>query len=144
MPASSDHPSPRSASTAVEFLVGQHSLFFAGIGQAFFYLRLFGSSLPVWIAGPLFLMPWGIVFILFYEENPLFSSRILRWTWMACVVWTAALTVLAEALWALGFLPPTEKIRWVASVIFVQVLMNFCWLSIAPLVHDYRRNWRFW
>jgi hypothetical protein len=143
MPGSNDFPA-RSGPTANEFLVGQHSLFFAGLGQAFFYLHLLSPYLAVWVAGPLLLAPWGVVFVLFYEERTFVSPRFLRRTWLACVAWVAALTVLAEVLWALGCLPKTETIHWLASIVLVQLLMNLGWLSIVPLIRDYRHNPKLW
>ena len=76
MPASSE-PSALRKLPALEFLVGKHSMFVAAMGQAFFYLHLFKPHLPVWVAGPFFMIPWGIMFVLFYHEKPLISPRTL-------------------------------------------------------------------
>jgi hypothetical protein len=146
MPALTEHRNPpvRDQQHSTEFLVGQHSLFLAGIGQAFFYMHEFKPFLPAWIAGPLFLAPWSIVFVLFYHERAIFETHSIRRWWLGATVAGALLTVVAELIWMLGLMPqPTAEHR-IASDVFVQVLMNLVWLSFIPMVRDYRNHPELW
>jgi hypothetical protein len=128
----------------MEFLIGQHSLFIAGFGQSFFYLHQFKPYLPVWAAVSFLLISWAIVFFLFYHERPLFSPRFIRCWWLFAACWCALFTLMAEAIWILGYMPPPTAEHRVAADVMVQVLMNFCWLSFIPMVRDYRSNRNLW
>ena len=146
MPESNDHPVHGNLSSA-EFFIGQHSLFLGAAGQSFFYVHLFKPYFPVWIAMPFFLIPWITVFLIFYHHQPLFPPRQARHYWLYATYWYAALTVIAEIIWLLGYLPaptPIPPVTPFASVMTFQVLMNIGWLSLVPLVHDYLRNPRLW
>jgi hypothetical protein len=143
MPASSNPPA-RNRGHSMEFLIGQHSLFLAGLGQAFFYLHLVGPHLPVWVAGPFFLVPWSIVFILFYHDRPLFSPTSIRRWWLRCTIGSAIFTIFAEAVWVLGYMPPPKIDHSVLSDVFIQILMNLGWLSFIPQLRDHRENSQFW
>jgi len=146
MPASNEHPVHGSLSPA-EFFIGQHSLFLGAGGQAFFYVHLFKPHFPVWIAMPFFLIPWITVFLIFFNHRSLFPSRQARHYWLYATYWYATLTVIAEIIWLLGYLPaptPIPPVTPFASVMTFQVLMNIGWLSLVPLVHDYLRNPRLW
>jgi hypothetical protein len=138
------NPPVRNQQHSTEFLVGQHSLFLAGIGQAFFYLHQFKPHLPVWIAGPFFLMPWAIVFILFYHDRPLFAAPTIRRWWIYAACGSALFTVIAEVIWILGYMPPPTAAHRVVSDVFVQILMNLGWLSFVPMIRDYLRNPHLW
>ncbi len=143
MPASNDF-SARKGLYAVEFILGQHSLFVGALGQAFFYLRLCKPFLAVWVAGPFFMIPWAVVFVLFYSDRMPFPPAFVRRWWLISLSWFALLTIAAELLWRLGYLPPTASDHALASVIFVQLLMNLGWLSWIPLIHNYLRNSKLW
>ena len=128
----------------MEFLIGQHSLFLAGMGQSFFYLHQFKPNLPVWIATPLLLVPWGIVFVLFYHERPPFTPQSIRKWWLRSAVGAALFTLVAEAIWILGLMaPPTPDHRVIADVL-VQLLMNLGWLSFIPMIRDFKNNPNLW
>ncbi len=129
---------------SVEFLVGQHSLFLAGLGQSFFYLHQFKPLLPVWIASPFLLIPWAIVFIFFYHERSFFPPQIIRRYWLFAVGMSAFFTVVAEMVWILGYMPPSSADHRLAADVFVQVLMNLGWLSFIPLLRDYHHNPDLW
>ena len=126
------------------FLIGQHSLFLAGLGQAFFYLHLCEPHLPVWIAGPFFLIPWSIVFVLFYHEPPLFHPASIRRWWLRATAGSALFTLIAEAIWILGYMPAPKADHSVVSDVFIQILMNLGWLSFIPLLRDHRDNSSLW
>ena len=128
----------------MEFLIGQHSLFLAGLGQSFFYLHQFKPNLPVWIAGPFLLTPWAAVFILFYHDRPLLSRRSIRRCWLFAACVSALFTAIAEAIWILGFMPPPTADHRVAADVFVQVLMNLGWLSFVPMIRDHHNNPHLW
>jgi hypothetical protein len=128
----------------MEFLIGQHSLFIAGFGQAFFYLHQFKPHLSVWVASPFLQIPWAIVFILFFHERPLFSPRTIRQWWFTAACGCALFTVVAEAIWILGYMPPPTADHRVAADVLVQVLMNLGWLSFIPMVRDYNSNPGLW
>lgn len=143
MPASSETCVLRKL-PALEFLVGKHSLFVAAMGQSFFYLHLFKPHLPVWVAGPFFMIPWGIMFVLFYHEKPLISPRMLRGCWLFSVGSCAFFTVLAELIWLFGLVPPWAAANPIVSIVLLQVLMNSVWLGLIPMVHDFICNPHFW
>jgi hypothetical protein len=128
----------------MEFLIGQHSLFLAGLGQGFFYMHLFKPHLAPWVAGPLLLLPWSIVFVLFYHERPIFPAGSIRRWWLYAAYATALFTVMAEAVWILGYMPPPTPEHSVISDIFVQILMNLGWLCFVPMMRDYRDNPELW
>jgi hypothetical protein len=138
------NPPVRNMRHSTEFLIGQHSLFFAGLGQAFFYLHQFKPHLPVWFAGPFCLIPWALVFVLFFHERPLFSLRSIRWCWLYAVYWCALLTIMAEVVWILGYMPPPTAEHRVAADVVLQVFMNLCWLSFIPMIRDYKSNPQLW
>ena len=140
----SNNPSPQSKLATVEFIVGQHSLFFCAFGQAFFYLHQFKPYLPVWIAGPFFMLPWAMVFIIFFHDRPLFSPQFSRRCWLYAACGSALFTVIAEMVWISGNMPPPNIDHRVASDVFVQILMNLGWLSFLPMLHDYHRNPNLW
>lgn len=140
----SANPPIRNQHHSMEFLVGQHSLFLAGLGQSFFYLRLFKPHLPVWAAGPFFMLAWGVVFIIFYHERSLFPENSIRRCWFLAACWSAMFTVMAEAIWLLGWMPPPSAEHRVAADVLVQVLMNLGWLTFIPMIRDYNRNPNFW
>jgi len=128
----------------MEFLIGQHSLFLAGLGQSFFYLHQFKPDLPVWVATPFLQISWGIVFILFFHDRPLFPPRTIRRWWLAAACGSALFTVIAEAIWLLGYMPPPTADHRVAADVLVQVLMNLGWLSFIPMVRDYNLHPDLW
>jgi hypothetical protein len=138
------NPPVRNQRHSMEFLIGQHSLFLAGLGQAFFYMHVLKPYLAAWVAGPVLLTPWSIVFVLFYHERALFPPQSIRGWWLRSVAATAILTVLAEAIWLLGFMPAPTPQHHVASDVFVQVLMNLGWLSLVPMIRDRRDNPELW
>src|SRR5271154_2278477 len=117
------NPPVRNQRYSTEFLVGQHSLFLAALGQSFFYLHQFKPHLPVGVAVPFFMISWGVVFILFYHERPLFSPQLIRRWWLRAALATAFFTVLAEMIWALGLMPPPTADHKVAADVLVQLLM---------------------
>ena len=138
------NPPVRNKRYSMEFLIGQHSLFLAALGQAFFYLHLFKPHLSVLAAGPFFQIPWAVVFILFYHERPFFSPQFIRRWWFSAACGSALFTVLAEAIWALGYMPPPTAGHRVAADVLVQVLMNLGWLSFIPMIRDHAHNPDLW
>jgi hypothetical protein len=138
------NPPVRNQRHSTEFLFGQHSLFLAGFGQAIFYLHQFKPYLPAWVAGPVLLTPWGIVFVLFFHERPLFSPGAIRRWWLFAVGVTAFFTVIAEMIWFLGYMPPPTADHRVAADVLVQVLMNFGWLGFVPMLRDYHLHPELW
>ena len=138
------NPPVRNQRHSTEFLIGQHSLFIAGLGQSFFYLHQFKPHLPVWVASSFLLIPWGIVFVLFYHERPLFSPQSIRRCWLFAACGSALFTVMAEAIWLLGYMPPPTAEHRVAVDVLVQVLMNLGWLSFIPMIRDYNSNPNLW
>ncbi|HEV3271353.1 MAG TPA: hypothetical protein VGZ93_04145 [Candidatus Methylacidiphilales bacterium] len=144
MPELTKNSAQRSPCRSIEFFIGQHSLFLAGLGQSFFYLHQFKPHLPVWVATPLLLIPWAVVFILFYHDRPLFSRRSIRrcWRFAACI--SALFTVTAEAIWLSGNMPPPTADHRIAADVLVQVLMNLGWLSFVPMIRDCHNNPHLW
>ena len=138
------NPPVRNQRYSTEFIVGQHSLFMAALGQSFFYLHQFKPFLPVSVAVPFFMLSWGIVFILFYHERPIVPPQMIRRWWFRALMASAFFTVLEEATWVLGLMPPPTADHKVASDVLVQVLMNLGWLSFLPMVRDYRNNPELW
>ena len=138
------NPPVRNKRYSMEFLIGQHSLFLAGLGQSFFYLHLLKPHLAPWVAGPFFLAPWAIVFVLFYHHRPLFSPYAIRRWWLFAAGWSALFTVIAEAIWILGYMPPPTAEHRVAADVVLQVFMNLCWLSFIPMIRDYKSNPQLW
>jgi hypothetical protein len=130
--------------SAFEFIACQHSLFFAAGGQSFFFIHLLKPYLPVWAAVPFFMIPWAVIFVIFYADNPLFPPRDKRRYWLNAACWYAMLTVLAEIIWLLGYMPPLKAVHPERAMAVIQVLMNLGWLSFLPIIHDYVRNPRFW
>jgi hypothetical protein len=146
MPESSN-TSARRKLPVTEFIVGQHSLFFGAGGQACFYIHLFKPHLPVWAAVPFFMIPWAVVFVIFFSDRPLFSPREIRRYWLNAVCWYALFTVLAEGIWLLGYMPPVKPVTPSTPLIAtatIQVLMNLGWLSFIPMIRDYIRNPSLW
>jgi hypothetical protein len=138
------NPPVRNQQYSMEFLIGQHSLFLAGLGQSFFYLHQFKPHLPVWIATPLLLIPWGVVFVLFYHERPRFSPQTIRKWWRRVAVGSALFTVMAEVIWILGLMPPPTADHRVIADLLVQFMMNLVWLSFVPMLRDFRNNPYLW
>ena len=138
------NPPVRNRRHSTEFLIGQHSLFLAGMGQSFFYLHQFKPYLPVWLACPLLLIPWGVVFVLFYHEHPLFPPRAIRRWWLRVSCASALMTVMAEAIWLLGLMPPPTADHRVAADVLVQLLLNLGWLSFVPMIRDHHNNPNLW
>ena len=138
------NPPVRNQRYSTEFLIGQHSLFLAGMGQSFFYLHQFKPHLPVWIATPFLLIPWGLVFVLFYHERPLFSPQAIRKWWLRAACAAAFFTLVAEAIWILGLMPPPTADHRVIADVLVQLLMNLGWLSFIPMVRDFKNNPHLW
>jgi hypothetical protein len=138
------NPPVRNQRHSMEFLIGQHSLFMAGLGQSFFYVHQFKPYLPVWVANPLLQIPWAIIFVLFYHERPLFSPQSIRKWWFRAACWAMLFTVVAEAIWILGFMPPPTADHRVAADVLVQVLMNLGWLSFVPMLRDFKNNPYLW
>jgi hypothetical protein len=138
------NPPVRNKRHSMEFLIGQHSLFMAALGQSFFYLHLFKPHLPVWTAGTFLQIPWAIVFILFYHERPLFTPQFIRRWWLGAACGSVAFTVLAEAIWLGGYMPPPGADHRVAADVLVQILMNLGWLSFGPMIRDRANNPDLW
>ena len=138
------NPPVRNQRHSTEFIIGQHSLFLAALGQSFFYLHQFKPYLPVWAAVPFFMIPWGTVFVLFYHERPLFPAQFIRRWWFRLAWCSALFTVVAEAIWLLGYMPPPTPEHRVAADVLVQVLMNLGWLSFIPMIRDHRNNPYLW
>lgn len=138
------NPPVRNKEHSNEFLIGQHSLFLAGLGQSFFYVHQFKPYLPAWGATPILLMPWSVVFILFYHARPLLPELMIRRWWLRAAGVSALLTVTAELIWLLGLMPPPTADHRVAADVFVQVLMNLGWLSFVPMVRDHKNNPELW
>jgi xanthine/uracil permease len=138
------NPPVRNKQHSMEFLIGQHSLFLAGFGQSFFYLHQFKPYLPVWAATSFLLIPWAIVFILFYHDRPLLPPQSIRGWWLGSAGLCTLFTVIAEAIWALGLMPPPTPEHRIAADVLVQVLMNLAWLSFIPMIRDYRNHPNFW
>jgi hypothetical protein len=143
MPASNNSP-VRQKLSALEFIVCQHSLFFAAGGQSFFYVHLLKPYLPVWAATPFFMVPWAVIFIIFYPSHSLFSPRETRRYWLNAASWYALFTILAEIIWFAGYMPPLKAVHPPLAMAVIQVLMNLGWLSFLPIIHDCRRNPRLW
>lgn len=138
------NPPVRNQEHSTEFLVGQHSLFLAALGQSFFYIHQFKPWLPAWVATPVLLIPWSIVFVLFYHERSLFSPPAIRRWWLRAVGATAVLTLTAEAIWILGYMPPPTADHRLIADLFVQLLMNFGWLGFIPMIRDYHNYPGLW
>jgi len=138
------NPPVRNQRYSTEFLVGQHSLFLAALGQSIFYLHQFKPSLPVGVAVPFFMISWGVVFVLFYHERPLFSPALIRRWWLRAAGASALFTVIAEVIWLLGLMPPPTVDHKLASDVLVQLLMNLGWLSFVPMARDYNQNPELW
>jgi hypothetical protein len=146
MPASNDHPR-QGFYPALEFAVGQHSLFVAALGQSMFYVHLFKPYLPVWAAVPFLLLPWITVFMIFFTNRPLFPPLQTRYYWLYAAFACNALTVIAEIIWLLGYMPalmPKPPVTPAEATVLIQVAMNLGWLSLVPLLHDYFRNRPLW
>jgi hypothetical protein len=138
------NPPVRNQRHSTEFLIGQHSLFLAGLGQSFFYLHQFKPNLPVWIATPILQIPWGLVFVLFYHERSLFSAHSIRRCWRFAAAASALFTIVAELIWILGYMPPPTADHRVQADVLVQIMMNLGWLSFIPMIRDYRTNPELW
>ena len=138
------NPPVRNQRYSTEFLIGQHSLFLAALGQSFFYIHQFSPYLPTGVAVPFFMISWGIVFILFYHPRPLLPPPVIRRWWLRAACVTAFFTVIAEAIWILGFMPPPTADHRVAADVLVQILMNLGWLSFIPMIRDHRNNPELW
>jgi len=138
------NPPVRNKRYSMEFLIGQHSLFIAEFGQSFFYLHQFKPHLSVWVASPFLQIPWAIVFILFFHDRPLVPPRSIRRWWLFAACGCALFTVVAEAVWILGYMPPPSADHRVAADVLVLVLMNLVWLSFIPMVRDYKSNPNLW
>ena len=138
------NPPVRNKEHSTEFLVGQHSLFIAGFGQAFFYMHQFKPYLPAWIAAPVLFLPWSIVFVLFYHARPVFRPMTIRRWWLGAAVGCALFTVAAEMIWALGLMPPPTAEHRLAADVLVQILMNTVWLSFIPMIRDFRGHPELW
>ena len=138
------NPPVRNQRYSTEFVIGQHSLFMAALGQSFFYLHQFKPALPVGVAVPFFMISWGVVFVLFYHERPLFSPGLIRRWWFRAAAASAFFTLLAEAIWVLGLMPPPTADHKVLSDVLVLVLMNLGWLSFVPMARDYRNTPELW
>ncbi len=143
MPASIN-PSVRNQRHSTGFIVGQHSLFLAAMGQSFFYLHQFKPHRPVWVAVPFFMIPWGTVFVLFYHARPLFPAQFIRRWWFGLACCSGIFTVVAEAIWLLGYVPPSISEHRFAADVLVQALMNLGWLSFIPMIRDYNNNPSLW
>ena len=101
------NPPVRNRRYSTEFLIGQHSLFLAAFwGSRFSIYTNSSPTLPVGVAVPFFMISWGIVFILFYHERPLFSPPLIRRWWFRAAGASALFTLIAEAIWLLGLMPP--------------------------------------
>jgi hypothetical protein len=140
----SSNPPIRNQRYSTEFLIGQHSLFLAALGQGFFYVHQLNPHLPAGVAGPVLMIPWGVVFILFYHERPIFPVALIRRWWLRAACATAFFTLVPEAIWILGFMPPPQGDHRVAADVLVQLLMNAGWLSFVPMVRDYKNNPEIW
>ena len=138
------NPPVRNKRYSTEFIIGQHSLFLAGLGQAFFYLHQFRPYLQVGVVTPLLLIPWGVIFVLFYHERPVFPTHTIRQWWLYAACSSAMFTVMAELIWILGLMPPPGPDHRVIADVLVQCLMNLVWLSFVPMRRDYLFNPELW
>ena len=140
------NPPVRNGRHSMEFLIGQHSLFLAGLGQAFFYLHQFKPWMSDLVPFALLSIPWGIVFVLFYRDPaPVFFTpqRIRRW-WRDSACVCAGFSVIAGLIGVLGLMPPPTAEHRIAADVLVLVLLNLVWLSFIPMIRDYRNHPELW
>jgi hypothetical protein len=112
-------------------IVGYFSLFIGVLGQAAFLSPVTKPHLPAIIAVMISLLPWLIVFTITFTKQSFLPPRPFRFCLLFAMCWFGSLTILAEILYHLGYMPPDSPSD---AVTLSRVLMHIGWLSLLFIV----------
>jgi hypothetical protein len=112
-------------------IVGYFSLFIGVLGQALFLEPVTKPHLPGIIAVLISLFPGLIVLTITFAKQRFLPPRPFRFCLLFAICWFATLTIIAEILYYLGFMPSDSR------EIQSRVLMHIGWLSLFFIVPLY-------
>jgi hypothetical protein len=115
-------------------IVGYFSLLIGVLGQAAFMSPVTKPHLPAIIAVMIFLLPWLIVFTITYTKQSFLPPRPYRFCLLFAMCWFAAVTIFAEILYHLGYMPPDSP-SYAGTL--SRVLMHIGWLSLLFIIPRY-------
>jgi hypothetical protein len=101
------------------------------LGQTAFMSPVVKPYLPAWMVVPIFILPYLLVFLITYFKRSFLSPRQFRFCLIFAMGWFAAVTIVAEILCQLGYMPPDSPAY---GRTMARVLMHVGWLSFIPLI----------
>jgi hypothetical protein len=120
----------RDALLGIVWIVVFVALFLGMMGQAGLSGAVLKPHLPVWIGAFLIIPPWLIVFVLAFFWRPILPPRPFRRCLVLAMCWIAVVTIIAEAWFLLGYMPPDSP-KFAGTI--GRVLMHIGWLGFIPL-----------
>jgi hypothetical protein len=108
------------------------ALFLGGAGQGAFLSPAIKPHVPAALTVFVVCVPWFLVFFLTFFKRPLVSPRGFCNCLIFAMAWFAAITIGAELLNAIGFVPPPNA-AYARGM--SRTLMHAGWLSFLPLIH---------
>jgi hypothetical protein len=130
----------RDALFVIGMIVGRTSLMFGVMGQTAFISPVIKRFLPLPFAVLILSLPILILFSITYLKQSILSPRQFRFCLLFALSWFAVLTVLAEVLCQLGYMPPDGPEY---GRTFARVLMHLGWLSTLDIIPLYLAVRRF-
>jgi hypothetical protein len=117
----------RDTISGIGSIVGYFSLFLGVLGQAGFLSPVTKPYLPVIVAVMISLLPWLIVFTITFTKQSFLPPRPFRLCLLGAMCWFAAVTIFAEILYHLGYMP-TDSPAYAGTL--GRVLMHIGWLCL--------------
>jgi hypothetical protein len=125
---------------AIEWILGYITLLLGCLGQAGFLGLVIRPYIPVWVAAPIILMPYVIVYTITFFQQPFLPPRAFRLCIGLSMCWLATLTIIAELLHLRGHMPPDSPAY---AGTLARILMHVGWFSLVPLVRTYVVTYRY-
>ena len=111
-------------------MVGYCSLLLGTMGQAACTGAALKPHLPVLVV----YLPFLTVFTITFFKRSLLPPRAFRFCVLFAMCWFALVTLVAEILFHLGYMPPESP---TFGRTFSRILMHIGWLSFIPLIRLY-------
>jgi hypothetical protein len=121
-------------------VVGYFSFFIGVLGQALFLEPVTMPHLPGIIAFMISLFPGLIVFTITFTKQRFLPPRPFRVCLLFAICWFAALTIIAEVLYHLGYM---ETDGSVDPSIYFRILMHIGWLGLLFIIPLYVTTLRY-
>ena len=119
---------------AISSIAGYCSLFIGTLGQAAFLSPVIKPHLPLIIVALIFLLPWLVVFTVTFFNQPLLPPSQFRFCIVFAACWFTVLTLVAETLHHLGYMPPDSP-QYARAL--SRGLMHLGWLSLLYFIPAY-------